>query len=290
MAETIQPYSTARVDYLARYLQTQLPGLNYDLAVKWINAERGVNGNVLGVTYDASTTPGYQLKLRTYSSQEEGLRAAAALVKSSGNYAGIRAALGKDYTTQAKAIVASPWNVRNSPYYARLFGVAAGSGGSTLSPNIGSATLAKGGGGTTTALTWGVPEGKVLTGADIQTITDALISANLVDKEKGYVLIRPILAAEIGQPWNTATRERLQQAFYGRAATMPTDVGGALGSIGDALVPQPLKDTAKVAGDVAAFLFDTENWSYLGALVVGVPLAIFGFYLLAGVQTGGANA
>jgi hypothetical protein len=292
-----QPYTTARVDYLASYLQGQLPGLDHDLAVKWINAERGVNGNVLGVTYDSSSSAGYQGKLQTYSSQEQGLDAAAALVKSSGNYAGIRASLDKDYTTQAQAIVASPWNVRNSAYYARLFGIGTLSGTPTQS-SIGSGTLVQVGGRGSTLGAWdfgngpivSFPEGKVITGTDVQVMTDALIKAGIVDNATGQALIRPILATEIGQPWNKAMQERLQQKFYARAGTMPTDIGGALGSIGDAIVPQPLKDAAKVAGDIGAFLFDVDNWKYLGALVVGVPLALIGFYLLAGVQTGGQNA
>lgn len=296
MAESIQPYTPARVDYLARYLQTQLPGLNYELAVKWIKAEQGENGNVLGVTYDAAPgTTGYQGTLYRYPTQEEGIRQAAALVKRSGNYAGIRASLGQSYTAQAQALVASPWNVRNSRYYARLFGIAPLSGVVPASTGTGALT---GSHERERTLVWGVPEGTILRARDVETIIASLVSANLL-RDMGSTnefpfqetnIVRRILMSEVGQPWNGLTRGRLQVKLNTEAAAQPTDPGKALGAIGEAIVPQPLRDAAAFAGDIGAFLFDTENWKYAGALVVGVPLALLGFYLLAGVPTAGQNA
>lgn len=43
-------------------------------------------------------------------------------------------------------------------------------------------------------------------------------------------------------------------------------------------------------GNILAAIADPENWKYAAALAIGIPLAFVGFYLLAGVQTAGANA
>lgn len=287
MADTgIQPYSTARVDYLARYLQTQLPGLNYTLAVKWINAERGVNGNVLGVTYDSSSASGYQGKLRTYSSQEEGLRAAAALIKSSGNYAGVRASLGKSYEDQARALVASPWNVRNSPYYARLFGVGTLSSqpNSTSVPSVPTATeVAARAPNLWTYL--GKKPSDVLTDADIAKLVagyhqvgyGSIVESTIVPILNGYKG-RRLDAIPAGVKIDSQHPEFSFVPWSAQEWLLEnTPVG-------------PLVDTAETVAAVGAFLFDVENWQYIGALVIGVPLAIFGFYLLAGAPTAGQNA
>jgi hypothetical protein len=134
------------------------------------------------------------------------------------------------------------------------------------------------------------PEGHKLTSADVDTIMAALNANGFTSGLAADVAIRNVLNTEVGQPWNKAMQDRLAQKFGAAAVGMPSDLGKALGVIGDAVVPAPLKDAAKVAGDIGAFLFDVENWKYLGAIIVGVPLALIGFYLLAGVPTGGRNA
>lgn len=286
-----KPYTAARIDYLARYMQTQLPGLSYDAAVKWIRAEQGENGNVLGVTYrDASGQRLYQ-----YQSQEAGIRAAVALIKSSGNYSGIRGSLGQDTASQLRAIAASPWNAPSHYNSGRTFGISIPKGTSGSPDAI--LAVAEGSGGSGTTLVWGIPDGKVLTSGDVQTILDAMQKANILPAPTdlpttaAYNTVKAALAAEIGQPWATPTRQRIQTSIL---TTAGTDSAGAVlrqvaGSFPD-IVPQQLKDAAAFVGDLGAAIFDPENWVYAAALVVGLPLALFGFYLLAGVQTGGANA
>lgn len=120
----IEPYTQSRIDYLARYLQTLLPGLNYDVAKTWITSEKGVSGNVLGLTY----TSGGRQQLYQFSSQEEGLQAAANWVDTRSIYAGIKNSLSGTAQQQAVAISTSPWN---SAYYPRVFANLIGNGGAS---------------------------------------------------------------------------------------------------------------------------------------------------------------
>ena len=127
-------YTAAEVEPLAQRLVQLLPGLDIRLARVWIKSESGVGNNPLGVTH---TGPQGKSVLSTYGSRLEGIEAAAALVKRSSNYAGIRASLaGGNLRQQALAIIASPWNRRGSPYYTRVF-TAAGFLGGTPPPVTG---------------------------------------------------------------------------------------------------------------------------------------------------------
>lgn len=115
MADTgIQPYSASRIDYLAKYLQSLLPGLDYNVATTWIKSEKGVSGNVLGTTYNDASGQ----HLFTYPSQEAGLRAAAGWINTRSIYSGIKGSLGQSSTAQASAIANSPWN---RSYYKGVF-------------------------------------------------------------------------------------------------------------------------------------------------------------------------
>jgi hypothetical protein len=254
-----QPYTTARVDYLATYLQGQLPGLSHDAAVKWINAERGVHGNVLGVTYrDASGQ-----HLYTYSSQEAGIRAAASLVNRSGNYAGIRASLGGSTIEQLRAIAASPWNAPNH-YSAWGFGVP---------PSVGSQPIVP------------IPATLVSAEADTERMRAALIAAG-ISTDPTHALTLPearALTRQLYPLWrgDSLFSTGITVGALLKLKTLGTQGGEAVGAVGDAI---------GFGISAAAFLFDVENWTYIAALVVGVPLALIGFYLLAGVQTGGQNA
>ena len=119
-------YSSSQIDSAAKMLQAALPGLNYDVAKAWVTSEQGVNNNVLGVTNPANHS------LYSYSSMQSGINAAANLVKSSSNYAGIRAVLGTTSQQEAAAIVNSPWNAPShykSTTYAGGLRAIAGSGG-----------------------------------------------------------------------------------------------------------------------------------------------------------------
>jgi len=63
--------------------------------------------------------------------------------------------------------------------------------------------------------------------------------------------------------------------------TLGTKGGEAIGE---------LMEIPAFLGNLAGVIFDPENWKYLGALAIGLPLTLVGFYLLAGVPTGGRNA
>jgi hypothetical protein len=110
-------YTDAQAEPLAQRLVADLPGLNLALARVWIKAESGVGNNPLGVTHVVAG----KTVLMTYATPTAGVDAAAALVKGSANYAGIRASLSGTARQQAMAIIASPWNAPGSPYYTRVF-------------------------------------------------------------------------------------------------------------------------------------------------------------------------
>ena len=115
MAASIQPYTTARISYLATYLQSLLPGLNNQVATQWITAEKGVNGNVLGTTYNNSSGQ----HLFTYPSQEAGLQAAASWINTGARYSGVKASLSSgSASAQATALSTSGWN---NSYYPGVF-------------------------------------------------------------------------------------------------------------------------------------------------------------------------
>lgn len=264
-----QPYTTARVDYLATVLQGQLPGMTHEAAVKWINAERGDNGNVLGVTYRDTTGQ----HLFHYSSQEAGIAAAASLVRTSDNYKGIRTSLGQDAISQLRAIASSPWNAPGHYRNGATFGVTIGSvvlpqtSGITLAsdPNVGfvgfQARMRELGISTDPTHT--------ITQSEADTIV-----AKLYHIQAGSQIANEIAA-------NFAGKTLLQAWNGGKSETVGPDPLGALGAVGTAL---------KTTGNLIAALLDPQNWLYIGALVIGIPLALLGFYLLAGVPTGGRNA
>lgn len=268
-----QPYTPARVDYLASYYQSLLPGLSHEAAVKWINAERGVNGNVLGVTFrDASGQ-----HLYTYGSQEAGLRAAAALVRSSSDYAGIRSSLGKSTIAQLTAIAASPWS--GAGYYRRAFGIGGATDGATTVPGIKLASTS--------------------TNPDIAGV-DQIIQNLIQEQIKGFdpnakidpgLLTHLAAIAANGDAANAAKIQGVLAPYFDGNHTWG-DLSKALPGMSFGVAPAgsvfgPVADNlAKLTG----FLLDFENIKFGMALLVGIPLALFGFYLLAGVQTGGQNA
>ena len=122
-------YTAAQTAPLAARLVQDLPGLNINVATVWITAESGNNNNPLGVMVNG--------KLAQYATPQAGIDAAAARVKTLSYYTGIVASLpGGNARQQAMAIIASPWNVPNSPYYTRIFTAAGllGTGGGATRP------------------------------------------------------------------------------------------------------------------------------------------------------------
>lgn len=105
-------------------------GLTYDAAYKWATAEVGANNN-LGIMVNG--------KPASYATPQEGAQAAAALINSAPQYAGIRASIGTGTTAELDAIAHSAWHqgyvggtyadaVAGKPlaldsYYAGVFGM-----------------------------------------------------------------------------------------------------------------------------------------------------------------------
>ena len=124
-------YTASQTEPLAQRLVANLPGLNINLARAWIGAESGANNNPLGVTASAGSGQpvGQWISPTTYlvkyQAPQAGIDAAAALLKSpsmSWAYGKVLTAIkGGNYTQQAHALIASPWNKPGSPYYTRVF-------------------------------------------------------------------------------------------------------------------------------------------------------------------------
>ena len=116
-------------------------GLHTDVLAAWVNREKGINNNILGVTSGGS--------LVKYPSQTAAADATAALLMRSSNYAGIRASLQGTSEQQALAIAQSPWRLGGSglakqggtdPYYYKGFVEAGILAGNTSRPSGGTST------------------------------------------------------------------------------------------------------------------------------------------------------
>lgn len=137
-------YTAAQTEPLAQRLVANLPGLDISLARSWITAESGAHNNPLGVTAKVGSGKpigqmiGPNTYLVRYPTPQAGIDAASAMLKSSSMswaYGGvIKAIASGDRTAQAKALIASPWNARNSPYYTRVFTKAGFLSGTTKTP------------------------------------------------------------------------------------------------------------------------------------------------------------
>jgi hypothetical protein len=117
----------------------------------------------------------------------------------------------------------------------------------------------------------------VLTHDDAIAIVSKLYKMNVAGNEENSI-IKGMIAS-----WEGKT---VTEAWGGgKAQTIGPD---PLGAAGDAI--GSVMDVGEFLGGIGAFLFDTDNWKYIGALAIGIPMTLLGFYLLAGVPTGGANA
>ena len=130
---TTTDYTAARIKELADRLSKKT-GLDPTVAAQWIRAEQGVNGNVLGTTYDSDPNKkGYQAALYKYNSQEAGIDAAASWVNTHQNMSGIANAITTgNAATERNAIINSPWNAGHYnngagwPYAAGVLGATTG--------------------------------------------------------------------------------------------------------------------------------------------------------------------
>lgn len=284
-------YSDAEVEPLAQRMVALLPGLDIRLARVWIKSESGANNNPLGVTASkGSSAPvgqyiGPSTYLIRYPSREAGIDGAVALIKRSSNYAGIRASLGQPVNVQAAAVIASPWHARNSPYYTKVFTQAG------LLVTRGIAPLVGGDGATLASApapnVWtylGKRPSDVFTQADYDKLIAGYKDVGMSDPER---IIGATLRPYLGRPLNTIPPTFRIDSQHPAFSLVPNS---ALRWLQE---ETPLGTLGDIAGNGAALLaalLDSENWAYIGAIVIGVPAALFGFYLLAGVQTGGQNA
>lgn len=114
-AGDLSPDQTRFVDAMAG-----ATGLNRQVVVAWVGSESGW-GTTKGDHNYLNVGPG-----ETYTSAEQAAARAASLVRTSNNYAGIRAAIPVGGAAQVKAIGASPWGTAASlisSVYAQLTGV-----------------------------------------------------------------------------------------------------------------------------------------------------------------------
>jgi hypothetical protein len=125
----IKSYDTSmpkneRLDRFATALSKKT-GLSFEASRKWAQAEVGEYNNLGIMTTNAQ---GKRVPMR-YATPELGATAAAQLINSSGNYAGIRASTGGSTLQQLIAIANSPWHEGFKPgidpYYKRIFGLKA---------------------------------------------------------------------------------------------------------------------------------------------------------------------
>lgn len=293
-----QPYTAARIDYLANYLQTLLPGLTHEAAVKWITAEKGVNGNVLGLTH---TVNGKQT-LYTYSSQEAGLRAAASWLKSAPSWTGYPAVIASlktgDTTAQLKALAASKWS--GGGYYQKAFlGTSAKStttavtakattapakSGSGKTVVTSSAATLGSGGATATAQSSQPINITVQLASDVTQLDPQLVAklkAIGVSTDPTHVISEAEAALIAQKLYNQDPTSTLGKATISKLTgiTIGSWAGGSLGQ------GVPLPDvTGALAGLGGFFSFFSANVPELLAIIVGVPIALIGFYLLVGVQ------
>lgn len=260
---SIQPYTPARVDYLANYLQKLLPGLTHSAATKWINAEKGVSGNVLGVTYKDANGKQH---LYEYGSQEAGLRAAVNLLHRKSEYDAFLTSLKTNNTTaEIKALAASPWNHR---YYSRVFL------GITIKPTSTSTSTAG--------------ANAILAAFSTDQATALLQKLGIsIDPNHEFSLSEAqMLADEYAKQYNFNRSNALWQMTVDQLTNMKVSdfVSGNTS-------PDPLAAIGNALGQVGnLFSFVGSNIPEILALLVGVPVALLGFYLLSDIPTtGGAN-
>lgn len=120
-----------------------------------------------------------------------------------------------------------------------------------------------------------IPEGKILTEADIEYIIGRLMTIDIVKADPALgLLIQNILRDKlkqfVGKPWNKTTQNEMQAVIFAAAE--------------EAKIKTPLDGVIEGATSVLGFLLDPENWLYIFALLAGIGLAGYGFGKLVGVQ------
>lgn len=246
--------------------------------------------NITGKGSCGSRTARNGQHFAVYCSIGDGTTATASLLKSNKAYAGIvqaiRAGNALGFFT---ALVKSPWDAGHynggaalvTAWRSSLSGrevpltfVNPGTGSSSSGSTSGSdATLAS-----FTFTDWQ----SVLQSLGISTDPTHVISHEEAGKIADEYIRRGVLPSSTRDQIIAAfDGKTVAQAFQGNATDPVTAVANAIGGIG-----QSFAGIANVFG----FLLDPENWKYIIAIFVGIPLALFGFYLLAGVNTGPREA
>jgi hypothetical protein len=241
-------------------------GLNASFLKMWLTAENGfANNNPLGLRDYSAGAPSTH-PLIVFPTLDAGLTATANLINTAPQYAGIRATRGGTVQQQALAVIASPWNVPNSPYYKRMF---AGVLGGAVPPTT-----------TDTGNTGVVPGTLSATFTQLkptylldQTTINLLMGEVPVDNPNRSDILAG-LTSKIGTPinqvkmptsWNVTPTGGWQNFWGGQAGTSGS--GGGLGNSGIIApdVPGALASLGSTATSIA---------TYLAALLV-VALGVF---------------
>lgn len=238
---------TATQERFAQALVKYLPGLNIGVARAWAKAEVGDYNN-LGIM-DAPGKP------HRYATPEEGAKAAADLINSSSNYAGIRSSLSStNPNIQASAIATSPWHLGKAglrrvngidPYYARIFkGFGFIITGNPKTAPV-SATQDVPTGPSLGA--WGdivsFPVGHKITNDDVSLMLQKLDAAGYFKSNApgggdiGRAITEAALRSFVGQEWNKSLQDQIQAKLQGAAVTT-----------GDAL--DPTKQLPSIFGNI----------------------------------------
>jgi hypothetical protein len=129
---------------------------------------------------------------------------------------------------------------------------------------------------TSAAVTWGVPDGKILTASDIDTIIAEMDKAGLFDahipgvgaiiSEQTKATVRALLQQYIGKPWDDTTRKAIQDTLFG-AADKAAQAADPLG--------------VRPVVDMLSHFSEPIFWARTFALIGGAILIGFGTWRMA---------
>lgn len=269
---------------VARDLVAKLGGDPHNTAIVkavavWLRFESG--GNVTGnnpwnITGHGDcgthTFKGNHLTFATYCSIGSGTSATADLLKRKSAYGGIvKAIRAGDSLGFFAALVKSPWD---GGHYAGSIGNMIAAWKSTFSQS--------------TTLSFSPGNGQNVTQGTLAAFVTPGDFAQELAKVLGVGLNDKLTAAQVkvAAEWLAANHPE----SYDVASATQQLTGKSLAEWASATTGPNVPDFLGNAAKFVGFFLDTQNLLYIMAIVVGIPLALFGFYLLAGVSTGPKEA
>lgn len=272
--------------------------------IAWMHAESGntiTANNPWNMTLSASKETGVKtcgswkstssgLVFAVFCTPQDGARASAKLLLNAGHdwrkYDAIVAAARNNSPIDfLNALAHSAWDggrygTKNGGTN-KLLGIYAGLGGDISGvkvPSTGVSTAGTGAVDATQAVASGVlggwdnkvqfPVGHVLTAQDVDLIMATLAANGYFQNDPAGVsqsIVRTILMAHIGDPWNKSLQDTLQKQFLNAAS--------------DAVPKTPLDGVASIAGvliQVTQALFDPRKWLLILGLLTGAALTAYG--------------